>query len=80
MQQNWRNWFQKADKSHDTWEMASFTVMRKWKLLFMSGRMCRSCVFAVRKFLNSCQDVTNTSIRSGIILKNDTHVEYISYI
>jgi hypothetical protein len=24
--------------------------MRKWKLLFMNGCMCRSCIFAMREF------------------------------
>jgi hypothetical protein len=57
-------------------EVDDCTVMKKWKWLLMSGCECKSPISTARAFLNSCQDGTNASVGSRIMLKNnDTSVE-----
>jgi hypothetical protein len=59
-----------------TWEVADFTVMKAWKWLLVNGCECKNPISAATEFLNSCQDGTNASMCSGIMLKNtDTSVE-----
>ena len=59
------------DHWRNTWEVASCTIMRKQKLLFMSGCECNSLMSLVIEFFNAFQDRKNVSMCSGIMLKNN---------
>jgi hypothetical protein len=53
-----------------------FTIMKKWTRLFVNGSECRGPIFTATKFFNSCQDGTNVSMCSEVMLKNnDTSAE-----
>ena len=44
----------------------------------MSGRVHESRICAATEFLESCRDVENVSVCSGILWYSDTAVEYMS--
>jgi hypothetical protein len=51
------------------------------EMLLMNGSKCVSLISLAAEFLSLCQDGTNSSMRSGIMLKNnDNLVEEMSYI
>jgi uncharacterized protein (DUF4213/DUF364 family) len=60
----------------NTWEVADYTVTKKWKWLLVNGCECKSPISTATEFSNSRQDGTNASICLGVMLKNnDTSVK-----
>jgi len=58
------------------WEVVDSTVLKKWRWLIMNGYKYNSLIYIITEFLNSCQDVTNALIASGIrMTTNDASVE-----
>jgi hypothetical protein len=58
------------ETAHAAWEVASSTVMRKWKWLFVKGYECKRHISTAKKFLNSCQGGRDTWKWSAIVLKS----------
>jgi hypothetical protein len=67
-------------------EPVTFVLIKHFNLwqvvaLVWVGVTCNNdnLISTAEEFLNSCQDGTNTSVCSGIMLKNDTSAEYKIY-
>jgi hypothetical protein len=45
----WRNWFWK--RYSNTWKVADYTIIRKYKWLFVNGYECSSSQFAVKNMI-----------------------------
>ena len=61
--------------------LACFTIMRKWKWLFLNGCKCKSRIYAVTEFLNPCQDGINASrVRRLWIQSSETSAEKTRYV
>lgn len=62
-------------------EVASSTVMREWKLLFVNGRKFKSSMPAATGLQKAWQNGTNASMWLGITLENtDTCLNWMNYI
>jgi hypothetical protein len=48
--------------------VTSFTLLWKWKWLFVYGCDCQSMISAMMEFLDLCQEVKNVAVTWGITL------------
>jgi hypothetical protein len=62
-------------------DVADFTEVRKWKCLFVNDSECKRPINAATECFNPCQNITNSSLCLGIVLKSsDVSVGQVSCV